>query len=122
VQGSASDVIKLAMLLFRDRMRTYHFTNSKPSGVDPSMFSDCRLLMQIHDELIFEVPCPLETMMSDEKQRKAIDDFIGSLRGCLEQEVVSRLSLEVPLVCNIKVGRTWGDMIPWISPCVEGIE
>lgn len=80
IQGTAADVIKLAMLRVADQLRQHKFT--------------AKMLLQVHDELIFEAP-PQE-----------IAGLIVILRECMEQAV----ELEVPLKIDINVGFDWYDM------------
>ena len=79
VQGSAADVIKIAMIALHDRLRRQ------------SMRS--RLLIQVHDELVVEAP-------ADEIERA------GELvRDCMETST----RLDVPLVAEVRSGTTWLD-------------
>lgn len=75
-QGSAADIIKLSML-----------------KID-KILSDEKMLLQIHDELIFEV--------KDEK----VDKF-GLKIAKIMSEIVS---LNVPLVVNYNVAKNWGEL------------
>jgi DNA polymerase-1 len=52
-----------------------------------------RMLLQVHDELVFEVP-------EDE-----VADVTAIVRAAMEHP----MPLDVPLVVNIGVGPTWGD-------------
>src|SRR5438477_2755421 len=79
IQGTAADIIKIAMIrisdeLRRDKLRT-------------------RIVLQVHDELIFEVP-------EDEIA-------IGETVRTLMQNVVQ---LSVPLVVDLKQGKTWEEL------------
>jgi DNA polymerase-1 len=79
VQGSAADLIKKAMLdlkgeLSRRQLRT-------------------RLVLQIHDELLLEVP-------HDERERA-----VEVVRAVME----SALTLSVPLLVDARLGRTWAE-------------
>lgn len=56
--------------------------------------------MQIHDELIFEVPDDPEI----------IDLFITLLREMMEKEVMRRFRFDVPLRTNISKGKRWGEL------------
>jgi DNA polymerase-1 len=76
IQGTAADIIKLAML------RVDELLQGRPE--------QCRMLLQIHDELIFEI---------DENQCGALQEDI--LR-CMEQA----LPLDVPLVVNMQQGHS----------------
>jgi len=57
----------------------------------------CRPLMQIHDELLFEV--------SDEIINTATVLFIAVMENCVE--------LSVPITVEAKVGKSWGRMEKW---------
>jgi DNA polymerase-1 len=83
VQGSAADLIKLAMLSVHRRVRREKLA--------------ARMLLQIHDELVFEVP-PTEL------------EYLGEL---VTQEMVGVLELSVPLKVDLKSGDNWADCEPW---------
>ncbi len=80
IQGSAADLIKLAMIRIDTKLREQR--------------SDAVMLLQVHDELLFEVPeaevAPLVEMVKDEMQQV--------------------YALDVPLVADVKVGPNWRDM------------
>jgi DNA polymerase I len=81
LQGSAADLIKLAMVRIAQRINEEHLP--------------AQLLLQVHDELIFEVdPIALDGMRED--VRRAMEDA---------------MSLNVPLVVDFKSGPSWGDMV-----------
>ncbi len=85
IQGSAADLIKLAMIhihrrLYRERL-------------------SAKLLLQIHDELVFEVP-PAE---------------IDTLARLVTEEMSAAYGLAVPLKVDVKVGRTWANAEPWVA-------
>ena len=79
VQGSAADLIKLAMVHVHDRLA--------------QEVPEARLLMQVHDELIVEVPEAC-------KERAA---------GILREEMEQVADLSVPLTVEVGCGRTWYD-------------
>ena len=85
IQGSASDLIKMAMLGI--------FKELKTKGLQS------RLLMQIHDELVLE--CPPEE--------------IKAVREILEEEMsdkpAKRWKLKVPITIEASVGANWLDMV-----------
>ena len=79
VQGSAADLIKLAMLkvarrLVSDRLSSF-------------------LVLQIHDELLFEYP----------------DAESESLQSLVVHEMGSAMDLEVPLEVSVQTGSTWAE-------------
>ena len=80
VQGSAADIVKLAMLRVSEKMRQ--------EGMHGA------LLLQIHDELIFEVP---------EEEKEAMEQLV---RDAMEHAC----QLSIPLRVSIECARTWGEM------------
>ena len=79
IQGSAADLIKRAMLGVSNRLKA----ENHPA----------RMLLQIHDELIFETPA----------------DAVDSLIPIAREEMSQALNLDVPLVVDIKAGDNWLD-------------
>jgi len=79
MQGSAADIIKKAMLAVAAWIK--------------SEASDVTMIMQVHDELVFEVPPDLEKAAAT------------SIAGRME----SAASLSVPLVVDIGTGRNWDE-------------
>jgi DNA polymerase-1 len=80
VQGSSADIIKIAMVNLHREMQKRNL-NSK-------------MLLQIHDELLFEVP---EAEVEDMR--------------CLVNELMPHaFELHVPLKIDVKLGRSWGEM------------
>ncbi len=79
IQGTAADIIKLAMVRVHRRLRE--------EGLQS------RLLLQVHDELIVECPEP-------EAER---------VRALVAQEMEQVASLSVPLVAEAHIGRTWAE-------------
>ncbi|MBI4676812.1 MAG: DNA polymerase I [Elusimicrobia bacterium] len=82
IQGGSADVIKVAMLRVQDALKA-----------EPGRFK-ARMLLQIHDELLFEVP------------QDRVGDFAPWVRGAMETAV----SLKVPLKVDVKTGPNWVDM------------
>lgn len=82
MQGSASDIVKRAMLRAHDELAKARL--------------DARMILQVHDELVFEVP---------EKQVKAATKVI-------KQSMESAANLAVPLLVEIGTGSNWMDAKP----------
>ena len=80
IQGSAADIIKLAMVRVNRKL--------KETGLKSKM------VLQVHDELIFEVP------------GEEMDRIIPLIRDCMENAV----KLDVPLVVDMKKGFNWYNM------------
>ncbi len=81
VQGTAAEIIKLAMLRMQERLD------------DTEMRT--LMLLQIHDELLFEAP--------DEEQ-EALTAIVDEVMPTVMPE------LDVPLVVDVKAGPSWGQM------------
>jgi len=87
IQGTATaDIIKLAMVKISEYIETKDLGN------------DVRLLLQVHDELIFEI--------KPDKVEKIVPEIKKLMEGILAPE----LSKGVPLVSTAKIGTSWGDM------------
>jgi len=80
IQGSAADLIKLAMIAIYDRLRREDLP--------------ARMLLQIHDELIFEV------------RNDRLDDLVQ----LVSEEMAGVKRLEVPLKIDVKAGSNWADV------------
>jgi len=77
VQGSAADLIKLAMLRVQRR-------------IDGEGLSS-RMVLQVHDELVFEVP----------------EGEVDAMRALVKEEMETALELDLPLVVDVGVGANW---------------
>ena len=80
IQGTAADIVKIAMIRLADRLASGGFR--------------ARLLLQVHDELLLEVP------------RGELDRLVPLVRETME----GALPLDVPLTVDIKVGDDWESM------------
>ena len=80
IQGSAADLMKRAMISIHQRLKRDQHKS--------------RMLLQIHDELIFEVP-PIE---------------FDTLRKLVVEEMESAADLSVPLRVDIKQGNNWAEV------------
>jgi DNA polymerase-1 len=79
LQGTAADLIKLAMIRVDRHLREDGF--------------EARMLLQIHDELLFEAP-PGE---------------LERLEAMVTMAMTQALPLDVPLVVDVGVGDDWGE-------------
>jgi DNA polymerase-1 len=80
VQGTSADIIKVAMLNLYREMARRHLKS--------------KMLLQVHDELVFEVPdAEMETM------RKLVPTIMSTA-----------VELSVPLKVDTKSGRNWGEV------------
>jgi len=96
IQGSAADLMKIAMLKMASRLTDWRKegTGHGGTGTPP------RMLLQIHDELLFE----LEANQADVDRLKAT-----VARSCTN-ECADELRLKVPLKLKCSVGTSWGNM------------
>ena len=77
IQGSAADLIKVAMIRIERLLRDQSFA--------------AKMLLQVHDELVFEAP-------SDEVLR---------LEALVRNEMENAATLSVPLIVDVGVGQNW---------------
>ncbi len=77
IQGTAADIIKIAMVKVYDAL----------SGKCP----EAKLILQVHDELICEVP-------------EAQAEIVAQI---LKEEMENAVKLSVPLRADVKIGRSW---------------
>jgi len=77
MQGSAADIIKIAMIDIHQWIKT-----EKP---------DCFMVMQVHDELVFEVA----------------EDKVDEYQKIIDQLMTNAVELSIPLIVDIGVGDNW---------------
>ena len=77
IQGSAADIMKIAMIKTYDRL--------KAEGLD------ARIVMQVHDELIVE----------------ARDDQVEAVKKIVREEMEGSAELSIPLTVEITTGKNW---------------
>ena len=79
IQGSAADLIKIAMIRIDDAFRTQKV--------------ESRMLLQVHDELVFEVA----------------PDELDTIRDIVVHQMEHAAQLSVPLVTDVGIGDNWLD-------------
>jgi len=79
IQGSAADIIKLAMISIQKKLTDEQWAS--------------KMLLQVHDELVFEVP----------------NEEVEPLKKMVKEAMEGAFSLKVPLVVDIGVGKNWLD-------------
>lgn len=77
LQGSSADLIKLAMISLDDKLKNHL----------------AKMLLQIHDELLFETP----------------DNEVKSLSAVVRRQMEGVAQLKIPLVVDISIGKNWGE-------------
>lgn len=103
VQGTGADITKLAMIKVNEYLSTTPSSECHPSlekeGKGDVKLSDCvHLLLQVHDELVFEIPNELVEKIAPEIKKR--------------MENVVSLEKTKGVVCKVeyKVGENWGEM------------
>ncbi len=77
IQGSAADLIKIAMIRIDDSFRTEKL--------------ESKMLLQVHDELVFEVR----------------PEELDQVEGLVKQQMEHAAELSVPLIVDLGVGKNW---------------
>ena len=80
IQGTAADIIKRAMVNLQDQMDIFGMRSL--------------MIVQVHDELIFEVP----------------KDELEQMESLIEELMPTAMDLAVPLEVDLKKGYNWGEM------------
>ena len=80
IQGTAADIIKIAMVRIQDRLDELGLRSM--------------MIVQVHDELIFETP----------------RDEMDQLQSLVLELMPSAMNLKVDLEVELKTGDTWGAM------------
>jgi DNA polymerase-1 len=80
LQGTAADLIKLAMIRIDRRLAEEKLKT--------------RMTLQVHDELVFDVP----------------EDEVGPVSAMVRHEMENVIELSVPLVADVGVGANWRDL------------
>jgi len=79
VQGTAADIIKVAMINI--------------SNIFKEKKLKCKMILQVHDELVFEVP----------------KEELNKVREIVKKEMEEAVKLDVPVRVNIGVGKSWAE-------------
>jgi len=82
VQGTSADIIKIAMLRIDEALEKHH--------------PRTRMVLQIHDELLFEVP----------------EVEVGDIKNLVRDLMQRAVELSVPLKVELKAGPNWAEMYP----------
>jgi DNA polymerase I len=85
IQGSAADLIKLAMIAIAQRLREQQ--------------RQSKMILQIHDELVFDVP----------------PDELEAMAKLVTHEMQTVLPLRVPVKVDVKSGINWAECEPWTA-------
>ena len=84
IQGSASEIMRLAMIRLNKKL-------------EETRNNDCKILLQIHDELIFEVP--------KNNEKELIDLIVSEMTSVKDSDLHT---FSTPLTVDINSGENWG--------------
>ena len=84
IQGSASEIMRLAMIRLNKKL-------------EETKNNDCKILLQIHDELIFEVP--------KNNEKELIDLIVSEMTSVKDSDLHT---FSTPLTVDINSGENWG--------------
>ena len=82
IQGTAADIIRRAMI-------------QMPAALDKAGLTEAKMLLQVHDELIFEAP------------KKECDKLIETVKSTMQSACAPRLTLSVPLLVDAQAANNW---------------
>ncbi|AWG20392.1 DNA polymerase I [Flavobacterium faecale] len=77
IQGSAADIIKIAMINIHNKLKTENWKS--------------KMLLQVHDELVFDVH----------------NDELDKIQPMIKHEMENAFKLDVPLVVDLGMGENW---------------
>ena len=122
-------MIKVAMLLISNAINTHSYwrnSSNSSNSMDTVQSIQPKLVMQIHDELIYELPVciPCDSsyahdtntnILRDDKMMIAklpvVELFTNIVRDCMEIQIAQLFGIKVPLIVNMHIGlHNWGDM------------
>lgn len=80
VQGTAADLMKVAMVKIHEKL--------------PSISPKAKMIMQVHDELVFEIP----------------ENDVKNTAKLVREEMENAIKLKVPVIAEVKYGPNWAEM------------
>jgi DNA polymerase-1 len=86
IQGTSADVIKLAMIKLSQAQESDEWKGN--------------MLVQVHDELLFEIP----------------PDALAHSQSKIKELMEAAIPLRIPVVVDLKVGANWSEMTPVAKP------
>jgi DNA polymerase-1 len=90
IQGTSADITRIAMVRIDELLKK------------EKMGEEVRMLIQVHDELVFEVKDEL------------LSRTVPTLMACMESVISSKETHGVQLRVEAKIGRNWGEMEPFV--------
>ena len=88
IQGTSADIIRIAMVKIQKYLK------------DEKLENDASMLLQVHDELVFEI------------KYEMLDEVVPKLVACMTDVVGAPERKGVPIRAEVKVGENWEEMKP----------
>ncbi len=86
IQGTEGDIVKIAM------KNVYNYLK------DEDLLNDARLILQVHDELVYEV------------NEKILDKVVPKIQKIMESVFEGKDTQGVPVITEVEIGNNWGEM------------
>jgi len=86
VQGTSADLTKISMKSIDDYIKAGKHEK------------DIRLILQVHDELVYEV------------KESLVDEVVKSFKALMEKALPKDKAVGVPIIVEVQVGENWGEM------------
>lgn len=90
IQGTEADIIKLSMIAINDYIKKQ------------KLESKVRLLLQVHDELVFEI--------ADNLVEEMLPRLTSLMENIVPPEFLKKAALIVPIATSSEAGKSWGDL------------
>lgn len=87
IQGTSADLTKIALKKIDDYIKEKKYENK------------VRLILQVHDELIYEV------------KNSLVEEIVKKFRPLMESALPKEKSFGVPIIVDVQVGENWGEML-----------
>lgn len=89
IQGTEGDILRIAMIAVDNYL--------KKNKLD----KDVRMLLQVHDELVFEI------------KENLLDKVLPELKNIMESVFTGKDTKDVPILVEVKVGDNWKELTEW---------
>ncbi len=91
IQGTSADIIKISM------RKVYNYINDSKNK---EVYGRVKMLLQVHDELVFEV----------ENDKEFIKKISKKIQDIMQNNLTNEQSKGVPIVTSSNIGLNWGEM------------
>lgn len=92
IQGTQADIVKIAMVRAHQYLKEHN------------MLDDVRLVLQVHDELIYEM------------KEGIADEVTAKIQHIMESVLAVEETHGVSIIADVAIGKNWGEMKEWQKP------